>query len=270
MGRAGMLHLHNATASPPCPARTMLEARRKVLAASHGDKIECVWQALPGGLCAGSYACVPIETLPEYDWRLFQKVDDSHGWQPADAVVLHPLCPASDSTVRRIYLDVGANTYESSIGGWFRATYPDGKKYKVTAFEAEHVYDKTYRDHPDVELLHFAAATRNGTISWGIKGIDSTGGKTRKAIDMADFLQRRVAASDFVVMKMDIEGAEYAVLPHLLATGAIDLVDELFVEVHTEVNTCCRPPRDKGRHFADALRLVRTLRAHRVYAHMWG
>ena len=74
---------------------------------------------------------------------------------------------------------------------------------------------------------------------------------------------------DFVVVKMDIEGAEYDVVPHLLREKVADLIDELFLEVHTETNTCCKPPHDAGRHRSDAMRLLHSLRDAGVYAHEW-
>lgn len=51
-------------------------------------------------------------------------------------------------------------------------------------------------------------------------------------VDIARWLREHVRADDFVSVKMDIEGAEYAVLQHLLDDGAIDLVDELRCEFH--------------------------------------
>ena len=92
---------------------------------------------------------------------------------------------------------------------------------------------------------------------------------TRQGIDIADFLKRTVREDDFVVVKMDIEGAEYAVVPHLISAGVAPLVDEMFVEVHTDTNTCCRPPHDAGRRRPDALRLIQRLRDAGVYAHEW-
>ena len=80
----------------------------------------------------------------------------------------------------------------------------------------------------------------------------------------------RLRPEDFVVVKMDVEGAEYELVPYLLRTGVLDLVDEFFVEVHTEINTCCRPPHNAGRKFEDAMRLVARLRAASVYAHPWS
>jgi FkbM family methyltransferase len=55
-----------------------------------------------------------------------------------------------------------------------------------------------------------------------------------QTFDTAAWLRRHVDEEDTVVVKMDIEGAEYRVLPHLLATGAIDLIDELRCEFHPE------------------------------------
>lgn len=93
---------------------------------------------------------------------------------------------------------------------------------------------------------------------------------SHRAIDVAAFLQRTVVEEDFVVVKMDVEGAEYSVVPHLLRSGVARLIDEMFLEVHTEINSCCKPPRDAGRHFADAMLLVAKLRAAGIYAHPWS
>lgn len=51
-----------------------------------------------------------------------------------------------------------------------------------------------------------------------------------QAVDLAAFIKdlgKRIA-----VLKMDIEGAEVDVIPHLIETGAIDNVDLCFVETH--------------------------------------
>merc|ERR1712113_416271 len=90
------------------------------------------------------------------------------------------------------------------------------------------------------------------------------------AFDVADFLRRRADVVDYVVVKMDIEGSEYDVLRHLLKEKVTNLIDELFVEFHTEIDTCCRPPNDVGRHREDAVNLIKTLRAAGVYVHEWN
>merc|ERR1712194_81991 len=46
------------------------------------------------------------------------------------------------------------------------------------------------------------------------------------------FLQMHVRENDFVVVKMDIEGSEYNILPSLISSGSLGLIDELFLEAH--------------------------------------
>eukprot|EP01012_Entosiphon_sulcatum_P016740 TRINITY_DN2162_c0_g1_i2.p2 TRINITY_DN2162_c0_g1~~TRINITY_DN2162_c0_g1_i2.p2 ORF type:complete len:211 (+),score=37.14 TRINITY_DN2162_c0_g1_i2:344-976(+) len=59
--------------------------------------------------------------------------------------------------------------------------------------------------------------------------------------DLSDFLVRRFRPEDTVVVKMDIEGAEYSVLRRVFLSGAIRLVDALYIEWHwrwTERQSC--------------------------------
>lgn len=53
-----------------------------------------------------------------------------------------------------------------------------------------------------------------------------------KAIDFSDWLAIHVSQDDYVVCKMDIEGAEFDVLEHLLKTKKMNLIDVLLVEWH--------------------------------------
>ncbi|MFC9466057.1 FkbM family methyltransferase [Streptomyces coelicoflavus] len=52
------------------------------------------------------------------------------------------------------------------------------------------------------------------------------------ATDFSSWLRRTVTADDHVVVKMDIEGAEYPVLTKLLADGTINLISVLYIEWH--------------------------------------
>ena len=234
--------------------------------------------------CGGGECCVPIEPLPTQDWRRwkFGARPDSKaaaGWLPERHVVFRPSVTgiAGPPSRRLVYLDLGANAYNTSIA-WFRAKYPRGREFEVIAFEASRRFDADYAAHGDVALHHFAVWTRNGTMQWdndGVMGRLAPGEQavgadaaTVATIDLAEFLQRQVVAADYVVIKMDIEGAEYDLVPHLLSTGASRLIDELLVECHTNINSCCRG--DKRRLFYHARQLVQRLRGGGVYAHMWG
>jgi FkbM family methyltransferase len=269
---------------------------------------ECVWQSI-GSVCplfrstntqqsssgtSSDTICVPIEVLPVADFR---NTTDSKRQHRASVMNMNKakLTHAPRGFERRLYLDLGARTFESSIRGWFLNKYPSAGAFTVHAFEASHAFDDTYIGRK-VQLHHFCVWTRNGTVAWGgssslhmgailhdeqqasnasgavalrgtEQGLPALDVGSCQSINIAEWLQRTARAQDYVVMKMDIEGAEYAVAPHLIESGAAHLIDELFIEVHTDINSCCRAQND--RRWADAMALVARLRKAGVYAHAW-
>ncbi|KAF9983140.1 hypothetical protein BGZ65_002127 [Modicella reniformis] len=80
-----------------------------------------------------------------------------------------------------------------------------------------HVHDywgsSIYSQHPDA-------------IKSKSQGTDLTG------INFSAWLLRNTSPRDFVVIKMDIEGAEYEVIPHMAEMSAWTVVDHLLVEWH--------------------------------------
>ena len=219
----------------------------------------------------GRIVCIPIEPLRQTEWRLVSKgnadPDKFGGAQP----VMLPSLFNVQSNRRNLYFDLGANTYDSSIGNWFLTQYPHASAFHIVAFEAETKYNATYKGRR-VELVNAAVWTQDTVISWGRKFVVNSGAKlpaasTRPAVDIASFLRKRATLDDYVVVKLDIEGAEYQVVPHLLAQGVAPLIDEMFIEFHTEINSCCKPPNDKGRHRSDGLSLVQRMRDAGIYAH---
>ena len=53
-------------------------------------------------------------------------------------------------------------------------------------------------------------------------------------VDVVSWLQRSFTLDDFVVLKMDVEGAEMDIVPKLLATNASRLVDVFLWECHAK------------------------------------
>ena len=67
------------------------------------------------------------------------------------------------------------------------------------------------------------------------------------------------------LLKIDIEGAEFVVLPSLIESGAACLIDELYLECHTS---------DHGhfnmqRVYADCIALLRAFEGIGTVAHIW-
>jgi FkbM family methyltransferase len=52
------------------------------------------------------------------------------------------------------------------------------------------------------------------------------------AFDLAQYLRETVAESDILRIRMDVQGAEYELLRHLLASGMACRIDTLIVEFH--------------------------------------
>jgi FkbM family methyltransferase len=53
-----------------------------------------------------------------------------------------------------------------------------------------------------------------------------------ECIDFSDFLTKNVSKEDYVICKMDIEGAEFEIIPKLLKENTINLIDEIYIEWH--------------------------------------
>ncbi|CAA7406234.1 unnamed protein product [Spirodela intermedia] len=200
---------------------------------------------------------------------------------------------------RYVYVDVGARSYGSSIGSWFKKQYPkQNKTFDVYAIEADRTFHAEYESKKGITLLPYAAWVRNETLSFEINGdpgqkdeikgrgmgriLPAAGSatgltKTRvvdeiQAFDFAEWLKNTVSMTDFVVMKMDIEGTEFDLLPRLFETGAICLIDELFLECHyNRWQKCCpgqRSPKYQNT-YGQCLELFSLLRKSGVLVHQW-
>ncbi|KGN58713.1 uncharacterized protein LOC101205174 [Cucumis sativus] len=198
---------------------------------------------------------------------------------------------------RYVYVDVGARSYGSSIGSWFKKQYPkQNKTFDVYAIEADKIFHEQYSSKKGVELLPYAAWVRNETLTFeinrdpGQKVQDKGRGMGRirpvvsstrafdgevdeiQGFDFADWLKNTVTEKDFVVMKMDVEGTEFDLIPRLFKTGAICLIDELFLECHyNRWQRCCPGERSAkyDKTYGQCLDLFASLRRSGVLVHQW-
>ncbi|XVE97160.1 hypothetical protein REPUB_Repub02eG0287300 [Reevesia pubescens] len=203
---------------------------------------------------------------------------------------------------RYVYVDVGARSYGSSIGSWFRKQYPkQNKTFHVYAIEADKAFHEQYEaKKKTVTLLPYAAWVRNETLSFEInrdpgqeevKEVTDKGRgmgriqplKSSRAelnsevdeiqgFDFAEWLKNTVTEKDFVMMKMDVEGTEFDLIPRLFETGAICLIDEVFLECHyNRWQRCCPGQRSTkyGKNYSQCLKLFTSLRENGVLVHQW-
>ena len=183
-------------------------------------------------------------------------------------------------TNRRIYLDLGANAPETSVLP-FVHKYPVGEQFELVAFEADPTWLPSYRPPlcnascEGIKLVQ-AVVGLNETISYVASHGLSVGRSASPipdkihtvpvmTVDIRRWLVENVRHEDFVVMKMDIERAEFAILPALLhEPSVLRLIDELFVECH-HLETW-----DNGPHLRrECLALYDKLQAAGVWTHDW-
>ncbi|CAA0830577.1 methyltransferases [Striga hermonthica] len=199
---------------------------------------------------------------------------------------------------RYIYVDVGARSYGSSIVSWFKKQYPkQNKTFEIYAVEADKTFYPDYKNKKGVTLLPYAAWVKNESLFFEInedpghkeveKGrgmgriqpVQTSNGSTSsdnideiQGFDFAEWLKKTVVERDYVVMKMDIEGTEFDLIPKLFETGAICLIDELFLECHYNRWQKCCPGERSAKYqktYGQCLDLFTSLRKSGVLVHQW-
>ncbi len=176
---------------------------------------------------------------------------------------------------RKIYIDCGANTCE--VLRRAIARYPG---FEFHAFEPQpelaRFGEEVQREHPGVAIGFRSEAVwiEDGKVDlflatrWGGNyrgGSTIMRGHTRNrtsvdyevphsvaAIDFSRWLASTVAPEDLVIVKMDIEGAEFPVLEKLIEDGNHRLVDRLEVEFHDRLSE--KPPLPRKRRILGELR----------------
>ncbi|KAK1437155.1 hypothetical protein QVD17_02941 [Tagetes erecta] len=197
---------------------------------------------------------------------------------------------------RYVYIDVGSRSYGSSIASWFKKQYPkQNKTFDIYAIEADKHFHDQYKLKKGVTLLPYAAWVKNETLVFeinqtpGDENVEQGRGMGRiqpvksgggivgsvdeiQGFDFAEWLKNTVSEKDFVVMKMDIEGTEFDLIPRLIETGAICLIDEVFLECHyNRWQKCCpgiRSPKYQ-KTYGQCLDLFKSLRQRGVLVHQW-
>eukprot|EP01079_Euglenida_sp_SAG-EU17-18_P001878 gene1878-2959_t len=61
------------------------------------------------------------------------------------------------------------------------------------------------------------------------------------AVSLSRFIGERVSPGDYVLLKMDVEGAEHCIMRHMALQGTLCLVDDILMEVHP-YKSLCKPP----------------------------
>ena len=164
---------------------------------------------------------------------------------------------------RKVLLDIGAHTGES-VRRFYRQR-SDADEFEIYCFEPDpDTFDILFRQvgaMPNVHCFCAALSDRDGertlhcgTVNQGegstfLAGKQTGGLQTTKPVAtmaVSDWFARMVRSQDYCIVKMNVEGAEYELLPAMTSAGLMDGIDELYVQWHSlKFNTARRIELDR-------------------------
>lgn len=107
------------------------------------------------------------------------------------------------------------------------------------------IYPSTVVDTKDGTRTFYLDSVNTDKDYWGSSTLENhpdaiaSGGKGTElsAINISRWLLMNTLPQDFVVVKMDVEGAEYELLPHMVEMRVWTVVDHLLIEWHDYLPT---------------------------------
>lgn len=148
---------------------------------------------------------------------------------------------------RHVFIDGGAHEGES-IRAFERTRMYRDHPWEIFAFECNPDLAARLSSDPRIAVANQAMWTNAGSIEFFLTDETTCSsvfakagmGKLQKrrvavpAIDFAGWLAVRTRPEDFVILKLDVEGAEYPILDHLISRNVAENIDILFIEFHND------------------------------------
>ncbi|KAJ3342138.1 hypothetical protein HDU93_003354 [Gonapodya sp. JEL0774] len=163
--------------------------------------------------------------------------------------------PSADGKPRKFWFDLGMNVGDTMYG--FVKGHPDAAEFVKIGFECNPALRERLLDAAQkLDFTYFDACvsdnftpqtfyvddpnhgSKEGLPSWGSSVVDWGGlGANRTKvevamIDFSSFIREYVHPDDYVIVKMDVEGAEYPVLRKMFLDGTFCLLDSMALEDH--------------------------------------
>jgi len=147
----------------------------------------------------------------------------------------------------KVFLDAGA--HDGCSARHFRKEYDKESEYFIYSFEADPYFSKYFGDLDKQVFINCAVWVEDGELSFYKSSAALRDGGTLvkskrtgmldkdhpakvTAIDFSKWVKDNLSKDDYIILKMDIEGAEYSVLPKMFTDGSFAYVDELWIEWH--------------------------------------
>ncbi|GHB37238.1 FkbM family methyltransferase [Mongoliitalea lutea] len=159
---------------------------------------------------------------------------------------------------RKLFIDCGTNLGQGFE--YFQKYFPL-KDFDAVLIEPNpnciKIIENKYGDNKKIEIIQKAAWINNSTLkffglvedergetSQGASVLEEHNGSMYKAnkeaslevegFSFGDFLDKKSKEYEVIIVKLDIESAEYAVLDDIIKSGSIKNIDHIFVEFHSQ------------------------------------
>ena len=145
---------------------------------------------------------------------------------------------------RKIFIDCGF--YGGGSISTFKSTPEYSGDFIYYAFDPAMNVEKSKSQFPHVNLFKKAIWISDGTISFYTSS--RKGGRANglyhnpkascentcqsECLDFSSWIKNNFTKDDYIIVKMDVEGAEYEVIPKMIKDMSIDLVNIIYLEWH--------------------------------------
>jgi len=151
-----------------------------------------------------------------------------------------------DNTKRRVFVDAGG--FNGCSVERFRKDYDPQANFEIFSFEPNPIFEDSYSEFENHTLIKKAVWISDGQMNFYLDRHDSDGSSllvekktgnldkktpiTVESVDLDSWIKKNFSTDDFIILKIDIEGAEYEVLSKMLKENSIDYLNSIFIEWH--------------------------------------
>jgi FkbM family methyltransferase len=142
--------------------------------------------------------------------------------------------------MRKIFLDCGA--HDGCSVQMFVDSHPDFNEYEIYSFECdEGRFKQLSIKGLELSLSKFYPIKKAVWVSdgrkifdgWQLKDTTNVDDKSGvESIDISKFILDNFSKEDYIVLKMDIEGAEYKVVDKMYNDGSLNYISKFYGELH--------------------------------------
>jgi len=151
--------------------------------------------------------------------------------------------------MRNIYIDCGVHegkNLKRHYGFEIYGFEPNPEIFtKIETLEAyTKLFNKAVWLYDDKMEFHITKRSESCSL-YPRSDVGETGIVWVECIDFDKWIKDKFNEDDYIILKMDIEGAEYPVLYNMIHGGSIEYINELFVEWHNNLPEPNKIPKSK-------------------------